>query len=78
MKFKWIKIKQDAFDKIEHILAQNNLLTYLGFNEELKIHIDARDLRLGAVISQKGKTIAFYSSKLNKTKKSTHQQKGSH
>ena len=40
MKFKWIKIEQDAFDEIKQIVASNNLLTYPDFNEEFKIHIN--------------------------------------
>ena len=38
VKFKWNKIKQDAFDKINRIVACNTLLAYTDFNEELKIH----------------------------------------
>jgi RNase H-like domain found in reverse transcriptase len=36
-----------------------------GFNEPFKIHTDASHYQLGAVISQEGKPIAFYSQKLN-------------
>ena len=42
----------------------DTLLTYPGFNETFKIHTDASAFQLGAVISQKGKTITFYSRKL--------------
>ena len=41
------------------------LLSYLKFNKPFSIHTDASDLQLGAVISQNGKAIAFYSRKLN-------------
>ena len=36
-------------------------LAYPGFNEEFKIHTDASNFQLGAVITQKGKPIAVYS-----------------
>ena len=39
------------------------LLIYLDFNENFKIYTDASDFKLGAVILQKGKPIAFYSRK---------------
>ena len=59
MKFKWSKTKQYAFDEINRIVARNTLLNYLDFNENFKSHTDARNFQLGAVISQKGKPVAF-------------------
>ena len=56
-----MQVKQDAFDKIKWIMARDNLPTYSYFNETFKIHTDASAFQLGAVISQKGKPIAFYS-----------------
>ena len=44
-------------------MAHDTLSTYPDFNETFKIHTDASAFQLGAVISQKGKTIAFYSKK---------------
>ena len=63
-KFKWTEVEQDAFNKIKRIVARDTLLTYLDFNETFNIHIDASAFRLVAVISHKGKPIAFYSIKL--------------
>ena len=63
-KFKWTKVKQDTFEKIKRIMAHDTLLTYTDFNETFKIHTNASAFQLGPVISQKGKTIAFYSRKL--------------
>ena len=40
-------------------------LAYLDFNAPFEIHTDASKLQIGAVISQKGKPIAFYSRKMN-------------
>ena len=45
-------------------MARNNLLTYTDFNETFKIHTNTSASKLGAVIIQKGKPIAFYSRKL--------------
>ena len=36
VKFKWTKIKQDAFNIINRIVARDTLLTYLDFNNEFK------------------------------------------
>ena len=41
------------------------LLAHPDFNAPFEIHTDASKLQLGAVISQKGKPIAFYSRKIN-------------
>ena len=45
-------------------MARDTLLTYPNFNETFKIHTNASAYQLGAVISQKGKPITFYSRKL--------------
>ena len=41
------------------------LLAYPDFNAPFEIHNDASKLQIGAVISKKGKPIAFYSLKMN-------------
>ena len=64
VKFKWTKIKQDAFNETDRIVARDTLLTCPGFNEEFNIHTNARNFQLWAVISQKVKPIAFYSRKI--------------
>ena len=51
--FIWTDIEQNALDRIKIIVASNNLLEYLGFNEILNIHENARNLQLLVVISQK-------------------------
>ena len=47
-----------------HLLKTACLDAYPDFNEEFVIHTDASHTQLGAVISQRGKPIAFYSRKL--------------
>ena len=48
-------------------MARDTLLTYPDFHEKYKIHTDASAFHLGAVVSQKGKPIVFYSRKLTDT-----------
>ena len=45
-------------------MARDFLLAYSYFNEGFKIHTDASNFELGAVISRNGKPIAFYNRKL--------------
>ena len=51
------------------MIGREVLLAYLDFNALFEIHNDTSKLHLGAVISQKGKPIAFYSRKMNSSKK---------
>ena len=62
--FKWTDVEQKAFDKIKQIAARDTLLLYTDFNERFDIHTNASSFKLGAVISQNGKPITFYSRKL--------------
>ena len=64
VKFKWTDVEQNAFDDIKRTVVHDNLLAYMDFKERFDIHTDSRDYRLGAVISQNSKPIAFYSRKL--------------
>ena len=62
--FKWIDVEQHAFDKIKQIVARDTFLIDLDFNESFDIHTDVSGFQLGAVTSQNGKSISFYSRKL--------------
>ena len=53
-----------AFTTMKRSIAQKTLLAYPNFNKKFTIHTDASDFQLGAVISQEGKPLAFYSHKL--------------
>ena len=64
VKFKWIDVEQKAFDGIKRAVSHDTLLSYLPINQHFVIHTDASDYQIGAVISQEGKPIAFYSQKL--------------
>ena len=46
-------------------ISNGVLLAYPDFNAPFEIHTDASKLYIGAVISQKGKTVAFYSWNMN-------------
>ena len=68
-KWEWGKEQQDAFDLMKKNMAREVQLTYPNFEEGFDIHTDASDTQLGAVISQKGRPIAFYSRKLHSAQK---------
>jgi len=51
------------------MICKQTLLIYPVWNKPFEIHTGASDYQLGAVISQNGKPIAFFSRKLNKAQK---------
>ena len=52
------------FDEVKRIVPCNILLAYPNTNKRFDVHTDAINCQLGAMISQGGKPIAFYSHKL--------------
>jgi RNase H-like domain found in reverse transcriptase len=60
----WGEPQKKAFAMAKRIIAREVLLAYPDFSKSFQIHTDASHYLLGAVISQDGKPIAFYSRKL--------------
>ena len=67
--WKWGAEQEESYNTIKRVIAQEVLLAYPDFNVPFDVHTDASDLQLGAVISQNGRPIAFYSRKLNKSQR---------
>jgi hypothetical protein len=65
VRWRWTDVEQKAFDAMKRIISRETLLSYPNFNLPFDIHTDASQIQLGAVISQQGRPIAFYSRKLN-------------
>ena len=68
-KIKWTPDLESAFHAVKKMVCTETLLTYPDWNKPFDVHTDASDYQLGAVISQEGKPIAFFSRKLNSAKK---------
>ena len=64
-KIKWTPELEAAFHETKKMVCKETLLTYPDWTKPFDIHTDASDYQLGAVISQEGKPIAFFSRKLN-------------
>ena len=69
VKWQWTQKEQAAFDTVKCIIAKQTILAYPDFSQPFEIHTDASHYQLGAVISQGGKPIAFYSRKSSMTRK---------
>ena len=65
VKYEWKDEHQRCFEDIKRVIGNEVLLGYPDFNAPFEIRTDASKLQIGAVISQKGKPIDFYSRKTN-------------
>ena len=65
IKYEWKDEHQKCFEDIKRVIGRELFLAYPDFNALFGIHYDASKLQISAVISQKGKPIAFYSRKMN-------------
>ena len=61
VKFRRTSVEQDAFDETKYIEAKYVLQAYTAFNKRFDKHIDASQYQLGALHTQEGKPISFYS-----------------
>ena len=61
----WAAHYQEAFDQIKQTLSREVILAYPTYGELFEIYTDASTRQLGAVITQNGRPIAFFSRKLN-------------
>ncbi|GFY20919.1 retrovirus-related Pol polyprotein from transposon 17.6 [Trichonephila clavipes] len=68
-KFNWSKVAQDSFDKIKRTLTEAPVLQLPNFSEQFNLFTDASGVRIGAVLQQNQKPIAFASRTLNKAER---------
>ena len=68
-KFKWLPIHQQAFDEMKRVVSREVTVAYPDFSKPFVLYTDDSDYQLGAVITQDGKPLAFYSRKLNNAQK---------
>lgn len=64
-KFVWGPTQQEAFRAAKLILSKQAILAFPNFSKPFEIYTDASLYQLGAVITQDGRPLAFYSRKLN-------------
>lgn len=63
--FRWEHTQQNSFDAIEEALCQAAILVIPNFKKPFQVEVKASGLGVGAVLTQEGKPIDFFSDKLN-------------
>jgi len=66
---KWTPELESTFHAVKKLVCRETLLNYPDWSKLFDIHTNVSDYQLGAVISQEGKSITFYSRKLNKAQR---------
>lgn len=62
--FIWTDIEQHAFDSLKHKLGSTPVLTLPDFSQEFHVETDASGHGIGAILSQRGHPIAYFSQKI--------------
>ena len=67
--FIWTKMANKAFEEIKSKMVNPYILRLLDFEKVFEAACDASHVGIGAVLSQEGHPVAFFSEKLNGAKK---------
>ena len=59
----WTEEAIESFEKIKTIIAEDAILHCPDFGKEFEIHTDSSNYQMGAVISQGGRPVAYWSKK---------------
>ncbi|KAL1203462.1 RNA-directed DNA polymerase-like protein [Cardamine amara subsp. amara] len=63
--FKWGPAQEEAFNKLKDSLTHAPVLVLPNFNKTFEIECDASGTGIGAVLTQEGKPVAYFSEKLH-------------
>ena len=55
----WTPYFTKAFEQMKSLISKQNILAYPYFSKNFTIHTDSLYVKLGALIVQEGKTLAF-------------------
>ena len=64
VKFQWTSEVEESFQRIKEQLTTAHILVLPDFSQPFELHNDASKVGIGAVLSQAGKLVAYFSEKL--------------
>ena len=67
--FKWTHEVVSSFETLKQKFVELPILALPNFNKVFQVECDASGSGIGVVLSQEGKSIAFFSEKLNDAKR---------
>ena len=68
-KLKWTYGANNSFETLKQKVVELPILAFPDFNKVFQVECDASSSAIGAVLSQEGKLVAFFSEKLNDAKR---------
>jgi hypothetical protein len=63
--FKWTEATQEAFDRLKQAMVSTPVLAFPDFSKEFIVETNACDTGIGAVLTQEGHPIAYFSKGLS-------------
>lgn len=67
-KFVWTAAAQKSFDTLKALVTTAPILALLNFDDVFQVECDASGIRIGGVLSQNGRPVAYFSEKLNEVR----------
>ena len=67
--FHWTKMAEKSFQLLKKKITKRPILILLDFNKLFQVCFDASGIAIGAVLSQEDKMVAYFSEKLNESRK---------